>query len=457
MTNRRNTKALAAALVFFLLAMLAAAYHVMATPDSIFDGDSSVSIPSAQLVEHGAYVARLADCVACHSTASGMPFAGGLEMKTPMGVIFSTNITPEKTTGIGNYTLADFDRALRHGIAQDGHRLYPAMPYPSYAKLTDEDVSALYAYVMHGIRPVREQNRKNDIPWPLGLRWPLAFWNVFFTNPAPYQARNIHGDDTQQWNRGAYIVQGPGHCGSCHTPRGTAMNERALDDSSPLFLSGAVLDGWFAPSLRNDPNAGLGRWSEDDVFQFLKNGRNDHAVAFGSMAEAFNNSTQFMTERDLRAIARYLKSLPGDSARDGAPWRYNAASNDELKLKNRASIRGAQTFMARCSYCHGVDGKGQGRWIPPLAGSASSMTAESASSINVVLNSSARVVASGIPDAYRMPPFRKQLSDQEIADVLTFVRTSWGNLGGAVDSATVADLRGRTRPANPNPVVLQTR
>ncbi|MFM0529892.1 cytochrome c [Paraburkholderia strydomiana] len=432
------------------------------TPSSPFDGRVGTEAPSAELIQHGEYVARLSDCVACHSTPERAPFVGGLEMATPMGSIFATNITPDPGTGIGAYSLADFDRAIRHGVAKNGHRLYPAMPYPSYAKLSDDDLRALYAYFMHEVRPVHQENKPVGIPWPLNMRWPLALWNTVFTESGTYQTKasadsRASADTGALWNRGAYLVQGPGHCGSCHTPRGWAMNEQALDEISPIYLSGALLDGWYAPSLRGDRNTGLGRWNEADLYQFLKTGRNQHAVVFGSMADAFNNSTQFMTDNDLKAIAHYLKSLPGDPARDGTPWNHDATSSDPLTIQERRTTAGAQTFMAKCSYCHGQNGRGQGQWIPPLAGSASSLAKESASSINVTLNGSARVVANGVPDAYRMPPFRLQLSDQEIADVLTFVRTSWGNTGGAVNPAEVKELRERTSPTSSNIVILQMR
>lgn len=212
-------------------------------------------------------------------------------MATPLGAIHATNVTPDRATGIGNYSLADFDRAVRHGVAPGGRRLYPAMPYPSYAKLSDDDVRALYAFFMNGVQPAQQANRPSDIPWPLNMRWPIALWNGLFAADTPYAVKP--GQDAL-WNRGAYIVQGPGHCGSCHTPRGLAFNEKALDEAGAPFLAGALLDGWYAPSLRNDHNTGLGRWSEAQVVQFLKTGRNSHAVVFGSMTEAFNNSTQFI-------------------------------------------------------------------------------------------------------------------------------------------------------------------
>ncbi|WP_175839371.1 c-type cytochrome [Burkholderia anthina] len=454
MTKSCFKKIIAILLPASVVVVAAVAWFVTRTPVSPFDAAAETGVPSAELIRHGEYVARLGDCVACHSTPSGAPFTGGLEMATPMGAIFATNITPDKGTGIGNYTLADFDRALRHGVARDGHRLYPAMPYPSYSKLTDGDVRALYAYFMHGVRPVREENKRSDISWPLNMRWPLALWNGVFTEPGAYLPK---ASADEQWNRGAYLVQGLGHCGSCHTPRGIGMNERALDERSALYLAGADLDGWYAPSLRGDVNTGLGRWNEDDVFRFLRTGRNSHAVVFGSMAEVFNNSTQYMTDDDLRAVAHYLKSVPGDPARDGAPWQYDAASNGQLALALRVKVPGAQTYMAKCSACHGMDGRGQGQWIPALAGAASSMANTNVSSINIALNGSGRVVAGGVPDAYRMPPFRNQLSDQEIADVLTFVRTSWGNRGGAVDPNEVKHLSDRTNPASSNVIVLQMR
>lgn len=401
-------------------------------------------------VQRGEMVARQADCVACHSTSDSKPFVGGLEMGTPLGSISTTNITPDKETGIGNYSLADFDRAVRHGVTPDGRRLYPAMPYPSYVKMTDEDIQALYAFFMNGVQPVRHPNRPTGIEWPLNLRWPLALWNAVFVDPGTYVSKP---EQDEQWNRGAYLVQGSGHCGACHTPRSVTMNEKALDERSPLFLSGALLDGWYAPSLRQDHNTGLGRWSEEDIFQFLKNGRNQHAVVFGSMTEAYNNSTQFMTDDDLRAIGHYLKSLPGDPARDGSPWSYAEASSSAPG----SNPPGAQTYAAQCSFCHGADGKGKNRWIPPLAGAASSLIQFTDSQVNVTLNGSIRVVTAGVPDAYRMPPFREQLSDREIADVLTYVRTAWGNHGSDVRAEDVKALREHTDPASSNPIILQMR
>ncbi len=432
-----------------LIVVAAVLLWTLRTPASPFDkATSAEASASPDLIRRGEYVARLSDCVACHSTPENAPFSGGLPMATPAGKIYTTNITPDKETGIGRYSLADFDRAVRQGVARDGHRLYPAMPFPSYQKLNDEDIRALYAFMMHGVQPAARQNQPTEIPWPLNMRWPLALWRAAFAAGAPYQTVEKRDD---RWNRGAYLVEGPGHCGSCHTPRGLAFNEKALDATSPDYLAGALLDGWYAPSLRGDVGSGISRWSEDDVVAFLQKGRNQHAVVFGSMADAFNNSTQFMRDDDLRAIAHYLKSLPPGSNDSGKAWRYPAQS-----AQGASRLPGEQTFNARCSSCHGADGRGQAPWIPPLAG-ATSMQVEASSAINIVLNGSARIIADGVPDAYRMPPYRKQLSDQETADVLNYIRSSWGNGGAQTTAKAVREMRQHTDPASSNVIILQMR
>ncbi len=448
MSKRYFAKAAGMLVVVGLVVASILVWYGTRVPASAFDPAGNAAAPDAALIQRGEYVARASDCVACHSLPEGRAFAGGLKMATPLGAIYATNITPDAKTGIGGYSLADFDRAVRHGVAPEGRRLYPAMPYPSYAKLSDEDVRALYAFFIQGVSAAEVANKPSDIPWPLNMRWPIALWNALFTEPAAFTAQTAQD---AVWNRGAYLVQGPGHCGSCHTPRGLAFNEKALSDSGEQYLAGALLDGWYAPSLRNDANSGLGRWSEAQIAEFLKTGRNQHAVVFGSMTEAFNNSTQFMTDADLAAIARYLKSLPGDPQRDGSPWQYQAADASAF------TSAGGHLYETRCASCHGQDGKGQAPWIPPLAGATSALIAAPDSAINITLNGSLRVVTAGVPDAYRMPALREQLSDAEIAQVLSFVRTTWGNRGGEVEQQAVAKLRAHTDPASPTPIVLHMR
>jgi alcohol dehydrogenase (quinone), cytochrome c subunit len=414
---------------------------------------SRLTAAAASSATDGEYVQRLADCVACHSVANGAPFAGGLKMGTPLGALYATNITPDRETGIGDYSLADFDNAVRRGVARDGHRLYPAMPYPSYAKLTDDDLRKLYDFFMHSVRPVQQINRPAEIFFPLNQRWMLALWNLAFLHERGYRSKPEHD---AVWNRGAYLVQGPRHCGSCHTARGWAFNETALDDGSDQYLAGTLLDGWYASNLRGDPRLGLGRWSEADIVNFLKTGHNVRATVYGSMLDAFNNSTQFMNEEDLTSIARYLKSLDARPILSRASYVYD--DHAQLALdKGDLSAPGAGLYLNQCSSCHGRDGQGQGDLLPPLAGNSAALEHDPSSLINIVLNGAGRIVVHGVPDSYRMTPFRVLLSDQDIADIATFVRSSWGNNGSGVAARQVQALRDATDPTSDHVIVLRLR
>jgi mono/diheme cytochrome c family protein len=409
--------------------------------------DENVSPPS----NPGEYLARAGDCVACHSVPGGKAFAGGLKMGSPLGNIYSTNITPDPETGIGGYSLEDFDRAVRQGVAKDGHRLYPAMPYPSYAKLTDADVAALYDFFMKLVPPVHQANKPSEIPSYLSFRWPLAIWSSLFTTSGSYVNKSDHDAD---WNRGAYLVQGLGHCGACHTPRGIAFQEKALDDSSTDYLSGAALDAWYAPDLRGDARTGLGSWSKDDIVAFLKNGHNRGETAFGSMIDVVNNSTPYLSDADLNAIAVYLKSLPGTSAQQ--PVAYNDATTTALRA-GHAPDPGATVYTGTCANCHGLDAKGFSPFIPALAGNPIVLDNDPSSLINLVLNGSNPLVVKGTPDSYRMPQFRQQYSDQQIADVVTFIRNGWGNQAPAVTAAQVTELRKSTDPTSDQVIILKMR
>jgi mono/diheme cytochrome c family protein len=410
--------------------------------------------PAAAPEIPGEYLARAGDCVACHSVPGGKAFAGGLKMGSPLGNIYSTNITPDRETGIGDYTLEDFSRALRQGVAKDGHRLYPAMPYPSYAKLTDDDVKALYDFFMKDVPPVHQANKPNEIPQWLSFRWPLALWNLVFTSGGSYAAK---ADHDAQWNRGAYLVQGLGHCGACHTPRGIAFQEKALDESGSAYLSGASLDGWLAANLRGDLRTGLGRWSQADLVEFLKTGHNHDGTAFGSMIDVVNNSTPYLSDSDITAIAVYLKSLTptgGETA-----YAYDEATTVALRGGHAATdaAPGAVTYATRCASCHGLDAKGSAPYMPPLAGNPTVLGGDPSSLINLVLNGSTPLVVKGTPDAYRMPQFRGELTDQQIADVVTFIRGGWGNQAAPVTAKQVADLRKSTDPTSDQVVILKMR
>ncbi|MGR3965617.1 c-type cytochrome [Pseudomonas sp. 910_23] len=398
----------------------------------------SVSAAESDLIKQGEYLARAGDCVACHTAKGGKPFAGGLPMETPIGVIYSTNITPDKT-GLGDYSFEDFDKAVRHGVAKNGSTLYPAMPYPSYARVSDSDMQALYAYFMKGVGPVAQENKDSDIPWPLSMRWPLAAWRWMFapaveTQPSPAAADPVI-------SRGAYLVEGLGHCGACHTPRALTMQEKALSatDGNDFLSGSAPLEGWIAKSLRGDHKDGLGSWSEEQLVQFLKTGRSDRSAVFGGMSDVVVHSMQYMSEDDLTAIARYLKSLPAVDPKD-QPHQYDKQVAEAL-WKGDDSKPGASVYIDNCAACHRTDGHGYTRVFPALAGNPVVQTADATSLINIVLNGGTLPATHTAPSTFTMPAFAWRLSDQEVADVVSFIRGSWGNQGAPVNASDVAGLR----------------
>lgn len=388
-------------------------------------------------LQKGAYLAKVSDCVSCHSAPHGKDFAGGLQMMTPLGTIYTTNITPDPETGIGNYSLADFTKVMRKGVAKDGHHLYPAMPYPSYTKMSDEDISLLYVYFMKGIYPVKQANKKNGISWPLNARWPLAAWNFVFLKEGVYQPK---AEKDANWNRGAYLVQGMGHCGACHTPRGIAFQEKGLDESSKTFMTGATLEGWAASNLAGDYNSGLGRWSEGDIASYLKTGVNQYSSAFGTMTTVINNSTEAMSAEDLSAIAHYLKTLPPAVTEKQSPYQYNSDTT-LAKFKEPTKYPGARLYQQYCLACHGADGKGTVPYLTSLAGNPAIMDADPSSLINVVLNGSPQLVPQGIAAPYNMPRFRSILNDDQVAQLVTFMQTSWNHNLSSTEAKQVAKIR----------------
>lgn len=395
----------------------------------------------AAQIQRGEYLARAGDCVACHTKAGGQPFAGGLSMATPIGNIYSTNITPDKQTGIGDYSYDDFQKAVRHGVAKNGDTLYPAMPYPSYAVVSDEDMQALYAYFMHGVQPVSQANQDSDIPWPLSMRWPLAIWRGMFA-PDVKAFQPIKGQDAVL-ARGQYLVEGLGHCGACHTPRSLTMQEKALNDSEGSdYLSGssAPIDGWTASNLRGDNRDGLGRWSEDDLVQFLRTGRNDQTAVFGGMTDVVEHSLQHLSSEDATAIARYLKSL---GARD--PNQVGFKSDDAVAKalwKGDDSKPGASVYVDSCAACHKTDGSGYKRFFPELRGNAVVQAEDPISLIRIVLSGATLPGVKGAPSSITMPAFGWRLNDQQVADVVNFIRSSWGNSAKQqVSASDVAKVR----------------
>ncbi|WP_245933205.1 c-type cytochrome [Caballeronia novacaledonica] len=409
------------------------------------DALAVTSDASPELIKRGAYLAKAADCAGCHTALpkdrDPLPksLAGGQAVNSPFGTIWSTNITPDPQHGIGKYTYQDFARALREGVAPGGKRLYPAMPYPSFSKIADDDMRALYAYFMHGVRPVAESAPETRLPFPFNQRWGLYFWDLAFAPGKPFSADAQHD---AQWNRGAYLVQSLGHCGACHTPRGPAFNELGYTDESSRYLTGGTNDHWYAPILRSTAGAGLGRLSAQDVAAFLKTGHGGGFVAFGSMVQVVEDSTQYLSEADLLAIASYLKSLPA-SGRGGTFHADAQAARQAMTSLRTGDVErpGAGLYESACARCHRSDGAGVAQKYPRLAGNPAVLAEKPDSLVRLVLEGGHAPSTSYGPLPKEMPAFGSRLTDTEVARVLTYVRTAWGNDALPVTTRDVQNMR----------------
>jgi mono/diheme cytochrome c family protein len=388
---------------------------------------SATSAPDNQSfdrIERGRYLAVLGDCAACHTAPGGQPFAGGVALQTPFGTLVGPNITPDRETGIGDWTDDEFVAALHDGRGRNGVRLYPAMPYPAYTKMTRDDVLAIRAY-LSTVAPVSNSVVANQLPFPLNIRMSLLFWNWLNFTPGRYLP---DPQKSEEWNRGAYIVEGAGHCGTCHTPK-TLLG----GDKTDAPLAGAVLQGWFAPDITPNPHKGIGGWSKDDIVQYLKSGANSWTLASGPMADAVTHSTSKMTDEDIAAIATYLKD--SGAAGSSAPKPTAVASDDKVM---RA---GAAIYKDSCAACHKDSGAGESRLFPRLSGSALVQSDDSTTLVRVVLQGSRAVGTSSAPTAPAMPAFDWRLDDAQVAAVLTYVRNSWGNAAAPVPVSSIASQR----------------
>ncbi len=396
--------------------------------------------PSDAQIARGAYLARLGDCAACHSVPGKPEYSGGLRLRSPLGVIISTNITPDREAGIGSYTLQDFDRVLRQGRTPK-HNLYPAMPYPSFTKTTDKDVAALYAYFMHGVKPVPRKPPPTDLPFPFSQRWGLALWNGLFVEHGVYQPDS---GKSAEWNRGAYLVQGLGHCGSCHTPRGVAYQPLGFSETSPHFLAGGITDHWTAPNLTGQRESGLADWSAEQIAQFLKTGHTDRNMVFGPMKQGVSDSTRHFDEADLASIATYLKSLGPRQAE--ASFLPATAQQRTVAWLQSGDVRipGGGLYANFCAKCHQAGGEGDPTKAPALALSGVVRSPDPSSVIHIIISGGSGPPASDIPAMDKidpMPAFGKQFSDREIAEVASFVRRSWSNDAPPVTERQVQKIR----------------
>lgn len=379
----------------------------------------------------GEYVMRLADCAACHTAEGGQPFAGGRPIESPLGTIYSSNITPDPDHGIGGYTLDEFRAALVDGIRQDGAHLYPAMPYENYRMLREEDIRALYAYFMEEVAPVPVAASVTDLAFPFDQRWGIRMWNWVALGDPGFQPRL--GDALL--DRGAYLAEAPGHCGACHSPRNAAMAQAGLRAGDPGFLEGGEIDGWSTPPLTG-PRSAIAGWTMDDLKLFLASGRNDHAAVLGEMRLVIDESTQYWSEGDLAAISAYLLELNRGVTPRGPP----AGAVDGTAALLTAALdlpEGARLYLDNCNACHFVRGQGADQVFPELAGSSLVNAPKATGLTDVILQGSALPSTAARPYRLRMPGFAARLSDAEVAELATFLRSAWGNDAGAVTADEV--------------------
>jgi mono/diheme cytochrome c family protein len=376
--------------------------------------------PDSAQRTRGQYLVLAGDCMSCHLRDGGEPFAGGLGLNTPFGVIYSSNITSDAQTGIGAWTSEQFYQAMHDGKGAHGENLYPAFPYPWFKLASRADDDAIFSF-LKTTPAVHYTPPKNHLPFPLNIRSAVSGWNLLFLGSHDYQADS---SQSAEWNRGAYLVNGLGHCGACHTPK----NALGADKSGQPFRGGD-LETWVAPDLTGNPRTGLGDWNIDDIAEYLRTGRNAHAAAGGPMADVITYSTSLMSDDDRRAIATYLKGEPASPA-------VAAGTPD-----SQAMSRGAEIYSDACTSCHLEQGVGQSRLFPPLKADAMLQQANPAGVLHLILAGTRIGTSASRPSPLSMPSFAWKLSDQEIADVSTFIRNSWGNQASPVSESDVSAAR----------------
>jgi mono/diheme cytochrome c family protein len=383
---------------------------------------ASTDLQDFSLVNRGRYLVDAADCTSCHTVpGSSQPFAGGRPIETPFGTLISPNITPDPDTGIGTWTDDQFDAAVRYGRTRNGAHLYPAMPFPYYARMSRDDIEAIRAY-LNTVTAVHNDVRanQNQLPFPLNIRGVMAFWDRLYFKPGEFQPR---ADKSEEWNRGAYLVEGPGHCGACHTPK-TILG----GDESAKALRGFALQGWFAPDITSGQGA-LADWTADDIATYLRTGHNRNAAAAGLMGEVVTLSTSKMSDADLTAIAVYLKDVSGS-----APSSTTPAGQDVLAA-------GGAIYQDLCSSCHAADGKGVPSLFPNLGEAATVSATDPTTVLRVILQGAQSVSTDKEPTGPAMPAFGWQLNDVQVAAVASYVRDRFGKKASAVTEQQVQKMR----------------
>jgi mono/diheme cytochrome c family protein len=382
----------------------------------------------ATVVKQGEYLARAGDCIACHTAPGGKLFAGGRPMPTPFGTLYSSNITPDGDTGIGKWSADEFYATMHTGRMPDGGLLYPAMPFGDYTKVTRADSDAIFSY-LRSVAPVQAANKPQDLHFPYNNRSLILGWRTLFFTEGEYKPDGAKSDE---WNRGAYLVQGLGHCAMCHS----AINALGGSSESKAFQGGLIpMQNWYAPSLTSNKEAGLGDWTIAEISDYLRNGVSHRGAVYGPMAEVVYNSLQYLTNADTRAMSIYLKSLAEGSPPDIAA---STVSGDESSL---LMSLGKTVYDAQCASCHGAQGGGMAPDYPPLAGNQSIQMQSAVNPIRMVLNGGYPPGTAANPMPYGMPPFAQFLSDDQVAAVVSYIRLAWGNGGTAITARQANALR----------------
>ncbi|HLX15221.1 MAG TPA: cytochrome c [Bradyrhizobium sp.] len=377
--------------------------------------------PSKETIARGKALTDTGNCASCHTADPDKPFAGGKRIDTPFGGVYSANLTPDRGTGLGAWSDDDFFRAMHFGVDPDGSRYYPAFPYPHFTKLTKPDVLAIRAY-LDTLAPVQNTPPPAQLRWPLNYRVLMRVWNALFFRPGIFEPDQ---NKSAEWNRGGYLVEGAAHCGGCHTPKNFLGAERRGER-----FGGGLVDGWFAPRLDGAERSGLKSWSVEDIAEYLQSGRNGRSNAGGPMAEVVRKSTSHLGDADARAIAVYLKDLPPGKPEPAVSPPPPAQMADGEKL-----------YKGACIACHEIDGSGAPRIYPPLPGNPNLLSANPSSTLRIMLDGAETMTTPRAPNTGSMPPYANKMSDQEIADVTTYIRNAWGNAAPAVTPAQVAKAR----------------
>ena len=386
--------------------------------------------PSREQVARGAYLARVGNCMLCHTERGGAAYAGGRPVETPFGTVYAGNLTPDAETGIGTWSAAHFRRALHEGRSRDGRLLYPVFPYTHTTRVTGADADALFDY-LRSLPPVAKPNREHRLRWPYNTQAALAVWRALYFRPEKFVA---DASQTPEWNRGAYLVSGLGHCGACHGARNALGGiRRAMDLSGGLI----PMQNWYAPSLASPAEAGVREWSVEQITQLFATGTSPRGAVLGPMAEVVLHSTQYMEPRDLRAMAVYLKSLPPVAA-DTDPREIPLAPSSLLE-------RGGKLYEQHCAACHGDQGEGVAKAYPRLAGNRAVTMPATANLVQVVLHGGFPPATRGNPRPFGMPPFATVLPDADVAAVITYMRSSWGNKAAPVSEFDVSQQRSSSR------------